>query len=108
MRCLVPERDEDFGCGKTGSLKISAQETSGILAKSRRVSGGVCSIYKERSSEMTVFTVVPSSVMTQGTMRVLTVLIGIYLFVAVVAVVISIYFSKRFTSPIREIGRAHV
>ena len=62
--------------------KISAQETSGILAKSRRVSGGVCSIYKESSSEMTVFTVVPSSVMTQGTMRVLTVLIGIYLFVA--------------------------
>jgi len=53
---------------------------------------------------MTVFTVVPSSVMTQGTMRVLTVLIGIYLFVAVVAVVISIYFSKRFTSPIREIS----
>ena len=49
--------------------KISAQETSGILAKSRRVSGGVCSIYKESSSEMTVFTVVPSSVMTQGTMR---------------------------------------
>ena len=84
--------------------KISAQETSGILAKSRRVSGGVCSIYKESSSEMTVFTVVPSSVMTQGTMRVLTVLIGIYLFVAVVAVVISIYFSKRFTSPIREIS----
>lgn len=37
-------------------------------------------------------------------MRVLTVLIGIYLFVAVVAVVISIYFSKRFTSPIREIS----
>ena len=84
--------------------KISAQETSGILAKSRRVSGGVCSIYKESSSEMTVFTVVPSSVMTQGTMRVLTVLIGIYLFVAVVAVVLSIYFSKRFTSPIREIS----
>ena len=53
---------------------------------------------------MTVFTVVPSSVMTQGTMRVLTVLIGIYLFVAVVAVVLSIYFSKRFTSPIREIS----
>ena len=84
--------------------KTSAQETSGILAKSRRVSGGVCSIYKERSSGMTVFTVVPSSVMTQGTMRVLTVLIGIYLFVAVVAVVLSIYFSKRFTSPIREIS----
>ena len=84
--------------------KISAQKTSGILAKSRRVSGGVCSIYKESSSEMTVFTVVPSSVMTQGTMRVLTVLIGIYLFVAVVAVVLSIYFSKRFTSPIREIS----
>ena len=84
--------------------KISAQETSGILAKSRRVSGGVCSIYKESSSEMTVFTVVPSSVMTQGTMRVLMVLIGIYLFVAVVAVVLSIYFSKRFTSPIREIS----
>ena len=68
------------------------------------MSGGVCSIYKESSSEMTVFTVVPSSVMTQGTMRVLTVLIGIYLFVAVVAVVLSIYFSKRFTSPIREIS----
>ena len=84
--------------------RISAQETSGILAKSRKVSGGVCSVYKESGSGMTVFTVVPSSIMTQGTIRVITVLAGIYLFVAVVAVVLSIYFSKRFTSPIREIS----
>lgn len=84
--------------------KISTQEKTGILARSQKVSGGVCSVYKERNSGMTVFTIVPASVMTQGTVRVLTVLIGIYLFVAVVAVVLSIYFSERFTSPIQEIS----
>ena len=99
-----PEETEITDQVKKKVYSISNQEKSGVLAKSRKVSGGVCSVYRQNESGMTVFTVVPSSVMTEGTFRVLTILIGIYLVVAVVAVILSIYFSKRFTSPIREIS----
>ena len=99
-----PEETEITKELKKEIYEIGSQDKNGVLAKSQKVSGGVCSVYRQNAAGMVVFTFVPSRVMTQGTFRVLTVLMGIYLFVAVMAVVLSIYFSKRFTSPIRQIS----
>ena len=80
--------------------------TSGMLLSGERVKGGVLSAYRDASSGLTVFSFVPDRVLNQGIIPVFLVLAGIYLLVTAAAFVISIYFSKRFTKPIRTIREA--
>ena len=96
MKLTKKIQQEIYGLSKTGE--------EGIVAKSSQVTGGVCSVYRQEESGMSIFTIVPESVMHQGTVRVMMILVGIYFFVAVIAVILSIYFSKRLTSPIRQIS----
>lgn len=77
-----------------------------MVLAGEKVKGGVLSAYRDENSGLTVFSFVPDRVLNQGIVPIFLVLAGIYLFVAVVAVVLSIYFSRRFTSPIETIREA--
>ena len=55
---------------------------------------------------MTVFSFVPDRVLNEGLIPIFLVFAAIYLLVAVLAVILSIYFSRRFTKPIQVIKEA--
>lgn len=87
----------------TGLMK--SQEAGAILERCE-VSGGILQAYRQKNSGLLVFTMVPDSVLYSGLNQILFVLVLIYLLVAVVAVGVSIYVSKIFTSPIQKISTA--
>lgn len=82
-----------------------SQEPGMILA-GEKVKGGMLSAYRDENSGLAVFSFVPDRVLNQGIIPIFLVLAGIYLLVAVIAVVLSIYFSRRFTKPIQVIKEA--
>lgn len=86
--------------------KITGTQTAGMLLSGERVEGGVLSAYREENSGLTVFSFVPDRVMNRGLVPIFLVLAAIYLLVTVVAVILSIYFSQRFTKPIETIREA--
>lgn len=77
-----------------------------MILSGRRVEGGVLCAYRQRETGMTVFTFVPDSTLLGGLWQVLEVMGIIYLLVLATAVVLSLYFSRRFTRPIQEISDA--
>ena len=71
-----------------------------------RVKSGAVSAYRDADSGLSVFSFVPDRVLNQGLIPIFFVFAGIYLVVIAVAVVLSIYFSRRFTKPIQTIKDA--
>lgn len=86
--------------------ELAENEVSGVIADGEMIDGGILSAYRQADSGMVVFTLVPNDVLNRGLNRILLVMITIYLFVIAAAVVLSIYFSQRFTKPIQEISKA--
>lgn len=86
--------------------KLIKSEGNGMIAWGARIQGGSLSAYRQEESGMIVFTFVPNRILIEGLNQILSVMVGIYLLVIVIAVVISIYFSKRFTRPIKDISKA--
>lgn len=82
------------------------EASSGMILSGEKVSGGVLSAYRDENSKMTVFSFVPDQVLNQSLFPVFAVLAVIYLLVVVMAFVLSMYFSRRFTKPIRTIEEA--
>ena len=82
------------------------QVGAGSIVENERISGGVLSVYKQEECGFSVFTLVPEKVLSAGFVKVFRVLVVIYLLVIAVAVVLSIYFSNKFTKPIKELNRA--
>lgn len=84
------------------------QETqaSGMILAGEKVKGGILSAYLDGNSGMTVFSFVPDRVLNEGLIPIFLVFAAIYLLVAVLAVILSIYFSRRFTKPIQVIKEA--
>lgn len=78
---------------------------SGIISQGQRLETGILQAYRQRESGLTIFTIVPNSVLTSGLNQILLVLIGIYVLVMLIAVGISLYFSRVFTRPIQKISR---
>ena len=68
--------------------------------------GGILSAYRLEESGLTVFSFVHGRVLNADMAHMILVLAGIYFVVAVVAVVLSLYFSERFTKPITTINNA--
>lgn len=96
----IPEEDME-------KIAAAASENiSGVIVSGLQVKSGVLSVYRQAETGWIVFTLVPNQTLNAGLNQVLLVLIGIYLLVIAIAVVLSIYFSKRFTEPIRKIGEA--
>lgn len=86
--------------------KLADEKDAGLIRSGEKVSGGVLSAYRQKDGGMIVYTFVPDYVLNSGLKQILMVLAGIYLLVIVVAAVISIYFSERFTKPIQDITEA--
>ena len=84
------------------------QETqaSGMILAGEKVKGGILSAYLDGNSGMTVFSFVPDRLLNEGLIPIFLVFAAIYLLVAVLAVILSIYFSRRFTKPIQVIKEA--
>ncbi len=81
-------------------------EEVGSIVQNEKISGGVLSVYKQEKCGFSVFTLVPEKVLSAGFIKVFRVLFAIYLLVIAIAVVLSIYFSSKFTKPIKELNRA--
>ena len=88
------------------SLEATDREGDGMILDGMEVSGGVVSAYRQKESGFIVFSFVPDSVLNSGTRSMLFVLAGIYVIVIAIALVLSIYFSQRFTRPIQDISEA--
>lgn len=81
-------------------------QASGLILAGEKVKGGILSAYLDENSGLAVFSFVPDRVLNEGLIPIFLVLAGIYLLVAVLAVILSIYFSRRFTKPIQVIKEA--
>lgn len=57
-------------------------------------------------SEFTAVTLIPDAVLSEVIVRNVRLLSGVYLVVAAVALVCSVYFSRKFTRPVKEISTA--
>ena len=90
----VPDNIRELIAEKMGTQQVVSGE---------RVTGGVLSVYRDENSGLSVFSFVPDRVLNQGLIPVFLVLVAIYVLVAAVAVVLSIYFSRRFTKPVQMI-----
>ena len=89
------------------SIRALAQEnTTGMIRQGHRIPGGVLSAWRQEGSKMIAYTFIPDYVLTKGLTQLLLVLAGIYLLVFAIAVILSIYVSKHFTSPIQKITEA--
>ena len=78
----------------------------GSLVENEKISGGILSVYKQEECGFSVFTLVPERVLGKEITKVFWVLLVIYLLVIAIAIVLSIYFSNKFTKPIKELNRA--
>ncbi len=92
--------------GKMVASKIGGTQTAGMFLNGEKMQGGVVSAYLDENSGLTVFSFVPDSVLNKALVPVLLVPVVIYVFVIAIAVVLSIYFSRRFTKPIQVISEA--
>jgi sensor histidine kinase YesM len=85
---------------------LAKEEESGMILSEKRIKSGVLSAYRQEETGLVVYTIVPNSVLAHDLKPILLVMVGIYLFVIVMAVVLSIYFSNRFSKPIKIISKA--
>ena len=81
-------------------------QASGLILAGEKVKGGILSAYLDGNSGLAVFSFVPDRVLNEGLIPIFLVFAAIYLLVAVLAVILSIYFSRRFTKPIQVIKEA--
>lgn len=88
------------------SQRLSQKQAAGMVLAGEKVKGGTLSAYRDENSGLTVFSFVPNRVINEGLVPIFLILAGIFLLTAAVAVVLSIYFSRRFTSPIQTIKEA--
>lgn len=86
--------------------RLAEVQGEGMVLEGEKIKGGVLSVYHDTDSGLSVFSFVPNRILNQGLIPVFVVLGTIYLVVIAVAVILSIYFSRRFTRPIQTIKEA--
>lgn len=94
--------------GDMETIRMLAAERrdAGMIVAGQDLQSGVLAAYRQENTGLTVFTVVPDSVVWNYLGNIILVLFSIYLVVIVIAVNLSIYLSKRFTRPIKKISEA--
>ncbi len=85
--------------------EIAQTKRSGMIISKQKVSSGILSAYQQKETGLVVYVIVPNYILSQGLMNFLGIMGAIYLLVIAVAVVMSIYFSNRFTRPIKVISK---
>ena len=84
--------------------EMAKEDVSGMICQGEKIDSGLLSAYRQNETGLIVYTIVTDSVISQDMGKTLLILGGIYLMVAVVAINLSIYFSKRFAKPIKMIS----
>lgn len=96
----IGEKDEKM------MREMTKTNVAGMIARGKKMADGILFAYCQKESGLVVFTFVPDVVLTAGLEQIFLVMLGIYLLVMIIAVVFSIYFSKRFAQPIKDISEA--
>ena len=86
--------------------QLAGHQGTGMILQGVDIKGGVLSAYRQDETGFVIFSFVPDEVLSRGLGEIILVLAGIYLLVIIVAVILSIYFSERFTKPIQIINEA--
>ena len=86
-------------------LSLVQENGSGVILTRYKGAGGILQAYRQKESGMIIFTLVPNKVLDKGLNQIFLVLAGIYAIVILIAVAVSIYFSRIFTKPIQMISR---
>ncbi len=84
--------------------ELSNRKDAGMIVSGDEIDSGILLAYRQETSGFVVFTVVPDQILMEGQVQLLQLLTGIYLLVAAVVVIVSVYFSKQFTMPIQSIS----
>lgn len=103
-RC--PENVEISDENREMMFELAQTGGNGLFMDGAKVEGGVLSAYRQKESGFIVFVFVPNRVLYMGIGQILFVMAGIYLVVMILAVILSIHFSKRLSRPIQDISRA--
>ncbi len=103
-RC--PEGMEISEQNQESLYSLAKKEGNGLFMDGVKVEDGVLSAYRQKESGFLVFVFVPNKVLYMGMGQILFVMIGIYFIVMILAVILSVHFSKRLSRPIQEISRA--
>lgn len=86
-------------------LSLAKRKDSGVILTRYRGEGGILQAYRQQESGMVIFTLVPDKILDRGLNQIFLVLAGIYAIVILIAVAVSLYFSRIFTKPIQMISR---
>ncbi len=86
-------------------LSLAKRKDSGVILTRYRGEGGILQAYRQQESGMVIFTLVPNKILDRGLNQIFLVLAGIYAIVILIAVAVSLYFSRIFTKPIQMISR---
>lgn len=108
-KTCIRQDPEDFNIGKKTMKKITEltrTKKSGVIVQGKKIEGGILQAYRQAETGMVIFTLVPDAILNQGLTQILIVLLTIYAVIAVLAFVLSLYASKTFTRPIRQISDA--
>lgn len=86
-------------------LGLTKREDSGVILTRYKGEGGILQAYRQQESGMVIFTLVPNKILDRGLNQIFLVLAGIYAIVTLIAVAVSLYFSRIFTEPIQMISK---
>lgn len=86
-------------------LSLAKRKDSGVILTRYRGEGGILQACRQQESGMVIFTLVPNKILDRGLNQIFLVLAGIYAIVILIAVAVSLYFSRIFTKPIQMISR---
>ena len=85
--------------------RILATEGNGMIISRGKIGHGMLCAYRQKESGMTVSVYVPDHVLHAGMGRIMTVMLLIFLFTMVLALILSVYFSRILSRPIQKISK---
>ena len=85
--------------------RILATEGNGMIISRGKIGHGMLCAYRQKESGMTVSVYVPDHVLHAGMGRIMTVMLLIFLFTMVLALILSVYFSRILSLPIQKISK---
>lgn len=98
-RYKLPEDDKQI------IQEVAKSTDSGMVVSGKEIRSGILSAYRQKETGLVVYTIVPNIVLSHGLGRMLLVMGGIYFLVISFALILSVYFSNRFTKPIKVISK---
>lgn len=85
--------------------RILATEGNGMIISRGKIGHGMLCAYRQKESGMTVSVYVPDHVLHAGIGRILFVMFLIFLLTMVLALILSVYFSRILSRPIQKISK---